>query len=195
MRKISFVKTLLLILGLLAGLMPASPTWAHGGASVDADTCRIMVGPHLVHFTAYQPQLTGTTEYCDKIPELGPATLVFDYEGKALRNMTVEMEITKEPEGTRIVYLPPATHSSGTFNTNVNFTNPGSYLAHVTLVNEGQKIDAHIGFKVGTNVSEMSNSTILIIVVVLVALGYIVYLSNPTFRRIVDLLISKKSKA
>jgi len=27
--------------------------------------------------------------------------MVFDYEGKALRNMTVEVEFTKEPEGTR----------------------------------------------------------------------------------------------
>lgn len=195
MRNLRIVKFWLLTLALLTTLAPVSTVWAHGGASVDADTCRIMVGPHLVHFTAYQPQLTGTTEYCDKIPELGQATLVFDYEGKALRNMTVEVEITKEPGGSRVYYIPPSTHSTGSFNANINFTEPSNYLAHVTLINEGQKIDAHIPFKVGSNQTELSNSTILIIAVVLGAIGYIFYLSNATFRAIIDRLISKKSQA
>jgi len=195
MRHMKIFKSLLLTLGFLVSLAPMTGAWAHGGASVDADTCRIMVGPHLVHFTAYQPQLTGTTEFCDKIPELGQTTLVFDYEGKALRNMTVEVEITKEPGGSRIYYIPPSTHSTGSFNTTINFTEPSAYLAHVTLINEGQKIDAHIPFKVGTSQSEMSNSTILIIAVVLGAIGYIFYLSSPGFKSTVDRLISKKSQA
>ncbi|QSA98245.1 hypothetical protein [Methylococcus sp. EFPC2] len=188
-------KLLLLTLSLLATLAPVSKTWAHGGASVDADTCRILVGPHIVHFTAYQPQISGTTEYCDKIPDLGQATIVFDYEGKALRNMTVEVEITKEPGGTRFFYIPPSTHSTGSFNTTLNFTETGSYLTHVTLINEGQKIDAHIPFKVGSASTELSSTTILVIVVVLGAIGYIFYLSNAGFKALIDRLIGNKSKA
>lgn len=107
---------------------------AHGGGSgVYADACRIAVGPHWVHFTAYQPQLAGTTEYCKAIPEIGPATLVFDYEEKALRRMTVEFEITREPEGVRVYHQPPATHSSGSTHAVVNFQEPGNYLGHITL--------------------------------------------------------------
>lgn len=194
MRNLKSSKSWLVALGiLLFALVPASQSWAHGGASVDADTCRIFVGPHLVHFTAYQPQLTGTTEYCNDIPELGPATLVFDYEGKALRNMTVEMEVTKEPEGTRIYYQPPATHNTGTFNTTINFTQAGNYLAHVTLVNEGQNVDAHVAFKVGTAKSGLSQNTIIIILVVLAAALYIFYLSNPKFKGLVDGLMKKKT--
>ncbi|MBP1150167.1 hypothetical protein [Methylocaldum sp. 14B] len=174
-------------------MIPVS-SWAHGGASgVDLDACRIPVGPHWVHFTAYQPQLTGTTEYCDSIPEVGSATLVFDYEGKALRNMTVEFEITKEPQGTRVFYKEPSTYPTGTANTTINFTEPGKYLAHVTLVNEGQKVDAHVPFSVGASASGPSTSTYLVIAVILIAAGYIFYLSNASFKGAVDRMLKKTS--
>jgi hypothetical protein len=196
MRNLTVFKNLFLCLGLLfLGLFPGSFAWAHGGASVDTDQCRIFVGPHLVHFTAYQPQLTGSTEFCGEIPDLGPTTMVFDYEGKALRNMTVEVEFTKEPEGTRIAYLPPSTHPSGTFNTQYNFTEGGKYLAHVTLINEGQKIDAHVPFKVGTAKGEVSSSTKIIIVTVLVAVLYILYLSSAPFKGFIDGLLQRIKKA
>jgi hypothetical protein len=194
MRKLNFIRSCIAGISLLAAaLVPVSQALAHGGASVDTDQCRIFVGPHLVHFTAYQPQLTGTTEFCNDIPELGNTTLVFDYEGKALRNMTVELEITKEPEGSRVYYQPPATHSTGTFNTTINFTEPSKYLAHVTLINDGQKVDAHVAFKVGAAKGSLSMSTILVILVVLGAALYIVYLSNPKVASFVDGFTKKKA--
>lgn len=182
------------VLALIAALLlPVSGAWAHGGASVEADKCRIEVGPYLVHFTAYQPQLTGTTEYCNDIPELGNVIIVFDYEGKALRNMTVEFEITKEPEGTRVFYQAPTTNPTGTYNTQLNLTEASKYLAHVTLVNEGQKVDAHVPFSVGSAKSGLSGTTYFVIAVVLFALGYIFYLSNPAFQAAVDRVLKKKS--
>lgn len=180
------------VAGLWMALSLPTQVMAHGGASVDTDQCRVQVGSHLVHFTAYQPQLTGTTEYCNNIPELGQSTIVFDYEGKALRNMTVEFEITKEPEGTRFFYAPPATHSNGTFNQNLNFTDAGKYLVHVTLVNEGQKVDAHIPFTVGRGQAGIQTSTIVVVLTLLVAVLYIFYLSNAGFKGLVDGLLKKK---
>jgi len=192
MRNLKLFKGLSLSAGLLlAACLPVTPAWAHGGASVDTDQCRIFVGPHLVHFTAYQPQLTGSTEFCGEIPELGTTVMVFDYEGKALRNMTVEVEFTKEPEGTRIAYLPPATHNSGTFNTSYNFTEGGKYLAHVTLINEGTKIDAHVPFKVGTAKNELSSSTKIIVATVLFSVLYLIYLSSAPFKGFIDRLLKK----
>ena len=182
----------LMALGFLLTSIMSSNAWSHGGASVDTDQCRVQIGSHLVHFTAYQPQLTGTTEYCNAIPEVGPTTVVFDYEGKALRNMTVEFEITKEPEGTRIFYQPPSTHANGTFNANVNFTEAGKYRVHITLVNEGQKVDEHIGFNVGAGASGVPTSNIVVILTLLVAGGYIFYLSNAGFKNAVDKIITKK---
>lgn len=194
MRRFYSVKNLFLGLALLLSILaPVSGVWAHGGASVDTDQCRIFVGPHLVHFTAYQPQLTGTTEYCNDVPELGPTTLVFDYEGKALRNMTVELEITKEPEGTRLFYMPPSVHPTGTFNTSINFTEPSKYLAHVTLLNEGERVDAHVAFKVGAAKGAISTNTIIVILVLLVTGLYIFYLSNAQFKALVDGMFAKKA--
>jgi hypothetical protein len=196
MRNLTFFKSLALTLGLLlTAVLPAPNVWAHGGASVDTDQCRIFVGPHLVHFTAYQPNLTGSAEFCGAIPDLGTTIMVFDYEGKALRNMTVEVEFTKEPEGTRIAYLPPATHASGTFNTSYNFTEPGKYLAHVTLINEGQKIDAHVPFKVGTAQYEVSTSTKIIIATVFFSVLYLLYLSSASFKSFIDRLFQRVKKA
>ncbi|MFI3156741.1 MAG: hypothetical protein QX199_11350 [Methylococcaceae bacterium] len=40
-----------------------------------------------------------------------------------MRNLTVEFEVTKEPEGTRIFYLEPAKIKSGTVNGTV-FSRP-----------------------------------------------------------------------
>jgi hypothetical protein len=193
MRKSNFLKKGMLAMSLLFSSALPIASWAHGGASVDADTCRIFVGPHLVHFTAYQPQLTGTAEYCNAIPETGSSVLVFDYEGKALRDMTVEFEITKEPEGKRVYHQEPGTHSKGTFNTTINFSEPGKYLAHVTLVNEGQKVDAHVPFTVGSAQSGLSTSTYLAIGAVLIAAGYIFYLSNASFKNAIDSLTKKKT--
>ncbi len=192
MRNFKMIKTSLAALGLLASSVLPMAAWAHGGASVDTDQCRVQIGPHLVHFTAYQPQLAGTTEYCNSIPDLGQAVVVFDYEGKALRNMTVEFEITKEPEGTRVFYAPPSTHANGTFNSTINFTVAGKYRVHITLVNEGQKVDEHIALSVGSGQSGIPTSTIVVVLTLLVAGGYITYLSNANFKNAVDKLLSKK---
>jgi len=192
MRNFDLLKKSLGALGLLAASLLPINAWSHGGASVDTDQCRVQIGSHLVHFTAYQPQLTGTTEYCNAIPELGQAIVVFDYEGKALRNMTVEFEITKEPEGTRVFYQPPSTHPNGTFNSSINFTEAGKYRVHITLVNEGQKVDEHIGFVVGAGAAGVPTSTIVVILTLLIAGGYIFYLSNAGFKNLVDKLITKK---
>jgi hypothetical protein len=195
MKNLKMIKKSCAALGLLAASFLPVVAWAHGGASVDTDQCRVQIGPHLVHFTAYQPQLTGTTEYCNSIPELGQSTIVFDYEGKALRNMTVEFEITKEPEGTRVFYAPPSTHSNGTFNSNINFTDAGKYRVHITLVNEGQKVDEHIALSVGSGQTGVPTSTIVVVMTLLVAGGYITYLSNAKFKGVMDNILRKKNEA
>lgn len=185
-------KKSLLAFGILAISVIPTISWGHGGASVDTDQCRVQIGSHLVHFTAYQSQLTGSTEYCNAIPEVGMTDVVFDYEGKALRNMTVEFEITKEPEGTRVFYQEPSTHPTGTFNTKINFSEPGKYRTHITLVNEGQKVDEHIAFVVGANQTGISTSTWFVIGVLLISIAYILYLSNAGFKTAVDKMLAKK---
>lgn len=188
MRAFNTIISSLARVGLLALAMASSSlSWADGGgpSTGPSGACRVEVASHLVLFTAYQPQYTGTTPYCSDIPELGKTAIVFDYESKPLRGMTVEFEITKESDGTRVFYQPPEVHPTGTFTRDVDFTEPGDYVAHVTLVHEGQTYDEHVPFSVA-EAHGLSLNTYILIGVALIAVGYFLYLSSPAFRSAID---------
>ena len=163
------------LLGLLTIALP-SAVYAHRGASNEVDPCNILVGHERVHFTAYTPTFT-TKEYCQSIPHLGATNLVFDYEGKSLRNLTVEFEVTKEPEGTRVFYKEPTKIKSGTVNGVVDFSKfgAGNYLAHVAIVHKDKSIDSHIPFSVGLEDESSDNLPIksLFIVMLIAAVVYL----------------------
>ena len=97
-KKIHWYLFFLFALVLIA--LPFHPAQAHRSANNKIDNCRINVGFEKIHFSAYTPSLSGHKSYCNKIPGPAITNLVFDYEGKMLRNITIEFEITKEPEGT-----------------------------------------------------------------------------------------------
>ena len=124
---------------------------AHRGAPDEVDACNTRLGFERVHLTAYTPTLSGDREYCKIIPGVGPTKLVFDYEGKSMRNLSVEFEITKEPEGTRIFYQEPQKVKTGTMNGSVDFSQYGAghYLAHIAIVDKDKRLDSHIPFSVG----------------------------------------------
>jgi hypothetical protein len=93
-------------LGLL-GLFFSASLWAHGGAAgTDTDQCKFELEPgHWVHYTAYQPQAFPAEEFCGNLPGTNTMTqLVFDYQDMKYRNMLVEFEVTKEPEGKRDIF-------------------------------------------------------------------------------------------
>ncbi|GFO72256.1 hypothetical protein BJAS_P2338 [Bathymodiolus japonicus methanotrophic gill symbiont] len=129
---------------------------AHRGAKGEVDTCRISVGKEVIHFSAYTPALSGGKSYCHIIPEVGLTDLVIDYEGKKLRHTTVEFEVTKEPEGSRVYYHSPEQITKGTIDAKVDFRQygEGNYLLHVTVLNQGETIDSHLPFSVGLEEDE-----------------------------------------
>lgn len=148
-------------LSLFCLLFVALPSigYAHRGATDEVDACNILVGHERVHFTAYTPTFSNSKEYCQSIPHLGLTNLVFDYEGKSLRNLTIEFEITKEPEGIRVFYQEPAKIKSGTVNGMVDFSKfgAGNYLVHVAIVHNNKSIDSHIPFSVGVKEESSGN--------------------------------------
>lgn len=164
------------LFGLLIIALP-SAVYAHRGASNEVDACNILVGYERVHFTAYTPKFSNK-EYCQSIPHLGATNLVFDYEGKNLRNLTVEFEVTKEPEGTRIFYQEPTKIKSGTVNGVVDFSKfgAGNYLAHVAIVHKDKSMDSHIPFSVGLEDESSDNLPIksLFIVLLIAAVVYLI---------------------
>lgn len=134
-------------------LFLSSTANAHRGAKGEVDTCRFSVGKEVVHFSAYTPSSSGGQSYCHAIPYIELTDLVIDYEGKNLRNTTVEFEVTKEPEGTRILYQAPEKFKKGSVDFKIDFAQygAGDYLTHVTIVSNGETVDAHLPFSVGVD--------------------------------------------
>jgi hypothetical protein len=152
-RPISRAMLILYALILAVALPPSA--YAHRGSADEIDPCRVQVGYERVHFAAYTAESTGKS-YCKAIPSVGMTHLVFDYEGKKLRQVSIEFEITKEPEGTRVFYRPPEKSKTGTVDGSVDFSQygAGNYLAHVTIVQDDKKLDTHIPFSVGVEDDE-----------------------------------------
>jgi len=149
---------------------------AHRGAKNEVDTCRFSVGSEVIHFSAYTPDTTGGQGFCHVIPDIGMTHLVFDYEGKNLRNTTVEFEVTKDPDDTRVYYQAPEKIRKGSVDAQVDFTKfgAGTYLAHVTIMYKGEKLDSHLPFAVGMDPDEGSLPYKIIIPIVLVIITLIV---------------------
>ncbi|WKJ90032.1 hypothetical protein QZJ86_18795 [Methylomonas montana] len=182
-------------LGLL-GLLFSSALWAHGGAAgTDTDQCKFeLEKDHWIHYTAYQPTAYPAEEFCGNIPDTGTLTqLVFDYQDQRYRNMAIEFEVTKEPEGKRVFFQAAEKHKSGTVILNLpqGVPDAGKHLIHITLLQDnGERLDAHMSFKAGAG-QPTSKASYGLYALVLFAGLYILYLSNAGFKRKVDEMIGK----
>lgn len=149
---------------------------AHRGARDEIDDCRIKVGFEKIHFSAYTPSITGNKTYCHDIPGLGETYLVFDYEGKKLRDITLEFEVTKEPNGERVFYQAPQKIKTGNVNRRIDFSQygAGDYLAHITIVDNDKRQDTHLPFTVGMVDPPMNKQLKFFIVLVFFVLIFLV---------------------
>jgi hypothetical protein len=191
------------LLGLVGSLFTVT-VWAHGGAAgTDTDQCKFELEPsHWIHYTAYQPTAYPAEEFCGKLPGTDTKTqLVFDYQDMRYRDMFVEFEVTKEPEGKRVFFLPSAKHKKGSINLELpnGVPEPGQYLIHITLLPDanatdnrvqGQRLDVHMGFKAGTG-QAASKSSMLFYVFLGFAALYGAYLSSASFKDKVDKMLGK----
>jgi hypothetical protein len=174
----------------------SASVWAHGGAKgTDTDQCKFELEPdHWIHYTAYQPNAFPAEEFCANLPREKEATiLVFDYQDQKYKDNTVEFEVTKEPEGTRVFFLQGAKHKKGTVELKMpnGVPDAGSYLIHITLVpDQGERKDVHMAFKAGGGKGP-SNSQVFIYLILFAAGLYAAYLYSAKFRAIVDQLIGK----
>jgi len=179
-----------MFLGFL-GLIFSSALWAHGGAAgTDTDQCKFELEPgHWIHYTAYQSRNYPGDEFCGSLPDLNTMTqLVFDYQDVRYRNMAVEFEVTKEPEGTRVFFQDAKKHKQGTVVLQLANGVPeaGKYLIHITLhKGDGQRLDAHMAFRAGTGAPASSGSMLIYLLVFFAGL-YVFYLSNEGFKNKVD---------
>ncbi len=184
-----------ILIGTLAVLFSAS-IWAHGGAKgTDTDQCKFeLEKDHWIHYTAYQPNAFPAEEFCADIPrDKEMLILVFDYQDQKYKDDTVEFEVTKEPEGTRVFFMEGAKHKKGTVELKLpnGVPEPGKYLIHITLVpDQGERKDVHMAFKAGGGPA-MSSSSKFMYLVGIVGILFMLYLSVAPFRQQVDKLLGR----
>lgn len=184
----------------LLSMLFSATLWAHGGAAgTDTDQCKFELEPeHWIHYTAYQPLAYPAEDFCGNLPDTGTLTqLVFDYQDIRFRNMAVEFEVTKEPEGTRVFFQEAKKHKSGTVILKLpnGVPDAGKYLIHITLVKDnGERLDAHMGFVAGKGQATSSTNLFMYFLFALAGL-YVLYLSHAGFKNKVDEIINNIKKA
>lgn len=134
--------------------------------------CVLRIGPDLMFFTGYQPQVS-REEFCDDVPNTGQVVVALDMQDTELRDMLTEIRIIKDDGShTRmnglpfltdaelgstevlnpvtIVYVAPRKYPTGTLTFQHDFPERGKFIGIVTVKNEhGQTFVSQFPFAVG----------------------------------------------
>jgi len=94
---------------LLATVLLASAAYAHGGVGMVDNRCVLRIGPDIMFFTGYQPQIS-RDEFCDDIPSAGQTVVALDMQDTELRTMLTEIRLIRDDgTHTRMNGLPVLT--------------------------------------------------------------------------------------
>ena len=125
------------LIGLVAVLAMPGHSLAHGGVTMDRDVCKLTIGPYVMHFTGYQPDVS-RSEFCEDIPNVGRTVIVLDFLDDVVRNIPLEFAIVKQTSGTveegTVVYrIPAQRYPTGSMAIQYAFSEPGNYAGIVVL--------------------------------------------------------------
>lgn len=144
-RRSGWFLSLLLVAGLAVAL-PSGGVWAHGGAAGEGvDTCKAEGHKYGldIHFTAYLKQQgqMAFEGYCDRIPGLGTAALVFELATPELRNTPVAFVVERVVGGQReeVLRVPARSYADGVATVNYDFEQPGRYVATALVESVGSE--------------------------------------------------------
>jgi len=154
---ISFTRCVGGLLWLLVAVFTSGEATAHGGLAMEKDYCKLRVGPHVMHFTGYQPGDGYRKEFCEDIPSTGATIVVLDFIDDVLRDLPVSIRIIRDsgsgPEhdldSTTVYHVPPKIYPMGTFSFNYQFQEPGNYVGLVMVGDGNQQAIGRFPFSVG----------------------------------------------
>ena len=195
--KKKIVKAFKIFGALLAALFANTAVYAHGGVSIEFDTCVLKIGSYRMHLTGYQPETFGGEEFCEDIPATGNAIIVLDYVDDPLRDMMAGVRVIEKDSWTAaqssvgddqaktIFDIPPKVYKAGSVKIERRFDKPGYFVGFLTAEKEGQeKLVSRFPFSVGYGKGSMSMAggggyaMYGIIALVLVAGGAFYYLKQ-----------------
>lgn len=127
---------------------------AHGGVSVENDTCIMTIGPYRAHFTGYQPAVRASQEFCEDIPVAGKSIIVLDFISQPLREMAVDFRVVRDVnnigvnasyadlgdqssiDNATVFYREPTRFPRGSVDVDLEFNKAGKYIGVLTALEE-----------------------------------------------------------
>lgn len=128
----------------------AAPAMAGGGMILSEDKCIVEIDFYQAHFTAYQPEASGDSQYCKDLPSVGETIFVLDYLHRSLSEVPVDFRIIRDVTGKgefvkiddieaigdlgdiTVFYHPPEIKSNATYSVTHTFAEKGDYVGIVT---------------------------------------------------------------
>jgi len=151
---------------------------AHGGLSLDEDMCKLTAGPYYLHFTGYQPDQSGSQEFCEDIPKTGQIIVTMDMIDTVLRTMPIGVRIIRDTgdesqiDAVTVLYQEPKLYPNGSVTFEHKFDQPGKFVGLVSVGEKGEYL-SRFPFSVGI---AGPNYMMYFWIVLVLALGYGLYL-------------------
>lgn len=163
-------------------LLPATEVRGHGGQTMEEDECKFRIGPHLIHFTGYQPRQRMGEEFCKQIPETGRTIIVFDAFSDELRPRQIAVRIVEDTgkpadyghSTPAIAAVGPELFTDGTISLEHEFPESGNFVGIVTVASNGNPsgdYTGHFRFSVGIEPSFYGQIIRLAILAALIGAG------------------------
>ena len=183
----------LLIAPILAGLLAAGQAGtaqAHGSVAPEDDRCIIDINFLTAHFTIFQPENRGSTEYCEDVPDATQSIFVMEYLHDLLQEMYVDFRIIRDETGigrfanwddiiamgdlepVTEYYQAPSIEPGGYFRASHEFTEEETYIGIVTARHptEPRNYQAVFFFRVGDR--DWGSAPLFIALILLAQFGY-----------------------
>jgi hypothetical protein len=138
------------ILSLVFSVFPTMFAVAGGGMVLEGDVCIINIDFYSAHFTAYQPDSSGNTQFCQDLPDTGVTIFVLDYLHRSLKEVPVDFRIIRDVTGQgefvklkhveeiedieqhTVFYQPGVIETDASLQIEYDFKEKGSYIGIVS---------------------------------------------------------------
>ena len=188
-------------LSVCALLLIALPgtSFGHGGVAFEEDLCVINVNFMQAHFTVFQPEASGSEEFCENVPDVSQTIFVMEYLHDLLAEMSIDFRIVRDInnvgkfaswedieaiddlEAATVYYQQPSIEDGGFYRASYEFEEPGTYIGVVTADHpvEDRQYNAVFYFRVGG--PDLGTIPLFIGILILLQLGY--WVSSGGYQR------------
>lgn len=164
--------------------------FGHGGVAFEEDLCVINVNFMQAHFTVFQPEASGSEEFCENVPDVSQTIFVMEYLHDLLTEMSIDFRIVRDInnvgkfaswedieaiddlEAATVYYQQPSIEDGGFYRASYEFEEPGTYIGVVTAEHptEDRQYNAVFYFRVGG--PDLGTIPLFIGLLILLQLGY-----------------------